>query len=109
MRVSEFRGVNARNNQIDELQATVVLSRMQEHHGKRSRKFQEFQLERSSVKVFPLQSMVVHPIDEASLLRDVTPQQLAEPDAEFIILPFGIERDTQTLTYVRLDAGIASQ
>jgi len=97
----EFRIVNARSNQLVEVQATVVLSRMEEQHGKRSRKFHELKLERNAVKLFPLHWVVVHPIDETSPLRDVTPEQLAESDTEFLVLLSGIDETSSQSVHVR--------
>ncbi len=97
----EFRIVNARNNQLVEVQATVVMSRIEEHNGKRSRKFHELRLERDSVNLFPLHWVVVHPIDEASPLRDVTPGELAASDAEFIALLSGIDETSSQSVHVR--------
>ena len=97
----EFRIVNARNNQLVEVRATVVLSRMEEHHGKRSRKFHELNLERDGVNLFPLHWVVLHPIDETSPLRDMTPDQLAASDAEFIILLSGIDETSSQSVHVR--------
>ena len=101
MTAFEFRIVNARSNQLVEVQATVVLSRMEEPHGKRSRKFHELKLERNTVKLFPLHWVVVHPIDETSPLRDVTPEQLAASDTEFLVLLSGIDETSSQSVHVR--------
>lgn len=101
MTAFEFRIVNARNNQLVEVQAIVTLSRMEEHHGKRSRKFHELKLERNGVNLFPLHWVVVHPIDDSSPLRDVTPEQLAASEAEFIILLSGIDETSSQSVHVR--------
>ncbi|MCX6135203.1 MAG: ion channel [Ignavibacteriales bacterium] len=97
----EFRIVNARNTQLVEVHATVVLSRMEEHAGKLSRKFHELKLERSSVKLFPLHWVVVHPINDESPLSDVAQSQLAASDAEFIILLSGIDETSSQSVHVR--------
>ncbi len=97
----EFRIVNARSNQLVEVHATVVLSRMEEHNGKKSRKFHELNLERNRVKLFPLHWVVVHPIDDTSPLQGVTPERLAASDAEFIILVSGIEESSSQSVHVR--------
>lgn len=97
----EFRIVNARNNQLVDVQATVVLSRMEEHHGKAARKFHELKLERNNVKLFPLHWVIVHPIDDASPLRNDTPEQLAASDAEFLVLLSGIDETSSQSVHVR--------
>ena len=101
MKAFEFRIVNVRDAQLVEVQATVVLSRMEERHGKRSRNFHELSLERTGVKLFPLHWVVVHPIDENSPLKDVTQEQLAASDAEFIVLLSGIDETSSQSVHVR--------
>ena len=97
----EFRIVNERNNQLVEVHATVVLSRMEEHGGRRLRKFHELNLERGAVKLFPLHWVVVHPIDHESPLHNVTPEQLAASDAEFIVLISGVDETSSQSVHVR--------
>jgi inward rectifier potassium channel len=97
----EFRIVNSMSNQLVEVQATVVLSRMEEHQGKRRRKFHELNLERNGVKLFPLHWVVVHPIEGDSPLRDVTQEQLSASQAEFIVLLSGIDETSSQSVHIR--------
>lgn len=88
----EFRIANERKNQIIELQAKVLFTRMEDaDRGRRIRKFYSLSLERHSVVFFPLAWTVVHPIDETSPLRDATPSTLVASDAEFLILLTGTD------------------
>ncbi len=87
----EFRIVNQRNNEIVELGAKVLFSRMERSDGRRVRKFYDLNLERRKVVFFPLSWTIVHPIDENSPLRGVTDQVLREGEAEFLILLTGID------------------
>ena len=82
----EFRVVNAYRNQLVNLEATLIFSHLANRQGRRARVFDELTLERSRVTFFPLQWTVVHPIDEASPLRGMTPRDLEDADAEFIVL-----------------------
>lgn len=88
----EFRIANERKNQIIELEAKVLFSRMEDTaRGRRIRNFYKLNLERDNVVFFPLAWTVVHPIDEASPLRNLTPSDLAACDAEFLILLTGAD------------------
>ncbi len=87
----EFRITNARNNQLVEMEAQVLLSRFETEGGKKVRRFHTLTLERSKVTFFPLSWTVVHPIDKESPLNGETPQSLLESDAEFLVLLKGID------------------
>jgi inward rectifier potassium channel len=87
----EFRIANARSNQLIEVQAKVMLSKFRDGAPSGNREFYPLRLERDRVAFFPLSWTVVHPIDESSPLHGLTPEQLAESDAEFLILLTGID------------------
>lgn len=82
----EFRIINSYRSQLVDVVPVVVLSRLAEREEGRMRVFEELALERPRVTFFPLQLTVVHPIDETSPLRGMTQRDLAEADAEFIVL-----------------------
>lgn len=88
-RAFEFRVANRRTNEVLEVQAEVVFSRLE--GPERGRRFYNLPLEREKVVFFPLSWTVVHPIDEASPLRGLTHQNLVDSDAEFLILLTGID------------------
>jgi inward rectifier potassium channel len=83
----EFRIANARKNQILEMQAKVLLSKLEDG----VRRFHTLDLERNSVAFFPLSWTIVHPITEASPLSGETEKSLRASDAEFMILLTGID------------------
>jgi inward rectifier potassium channel len=87
----EFRVVNARENQLIELHATVIFSRFESVEGRVQRVFTPLSLERESVSFFPLNWTVVHPIDENSPLFGWTQERLIESNAEFLILLTAID------------------
>ena len=87
----EFRVVNARENQLIELHATVIFSRFEDVGGRIQRLFTPLSLERESVSFFPLNWTVVHPIDEQSPLYGWTREQLVGSNAEFLILLTAID------------------
>lgn len=84
-----FRIANERTNQLLEVSATVTLNRLE---GGR-RKYYELPLERRKIIFFPLHWVVVHPIDDASPLANVTREQFLRSDAEILILLTAVEED----------------
>ena len=97
----EFRIVNQRNNEIIEVEAKVLFSRMEPSEGRQIRKFYDLSLERKKVIFFPLSWTIVHPIDETSPLRGLTAQDLRESDAEFLILLTGIDETFSQTVHAR--------
>lgn len=93
----EFRIANARSNQLMELEATVLYSRL---HGV-SRKYYQLKLERTKVVFFPLSWTIVHPIDESSPLWGLSHAELLEQDAEFDILMSGIDETFSQTVHAR--------
>ena len=97
----EFRIANARKNQIIELEATVLFSRLEGSDGRQVRRFYPLALERDRVTFFPLSWTLVHPIDEVSPLLSLTPQDLHNSDAEFLVLLTGIDENFSELVHAR--------
>jgi inward rectifier potassium channel len=97
-----FRIVNQRSSQLVEVSAKVLLSR-RKRDGVTSmdREFITLELERSSVVFFPLAWTIVHPIDKKSPLRDWTGEDLAECEAEFLILLNGFEETFSQTVHAR--------
>ncbi|HVG23994.1 MAG TPA: ion channel [Thermoanaerobaculia bacterium] len=85
-----FRIVNRRSNQLVDVEAKVMLSRRR-GGSVNDREFIPLVLERERVSLFPLSWTVVHPIDAASPLRDWTGQDVAECDAEFLVMLNGFD------------------
>jgi inward rectifier potassium channel len=82
-----FRIANARSNQLMELQAKILYSRLDGQ----GRRYDQLKLERTKVVFFPLSWTIVHPIDESSPLWQKTHEELVANDAEFDILMSGID------------------
>ena len=97
----EFRIANIRNSQPTNVQATVVLSRLEPCDGKPSRRFHPLTLEREQVMFMPLHWVVVHPVDEESPLRNVTWGQLLASSAEFLILLTGTDETYSRTVHTR--------
>lgn len=87
----EFRIVNRRRNQLIDLHARVLFSRITVENGRARREFTELSLERTGVVFFPLSWTIVHPIDDASPLHGLTPADLAACDVEMLVLLTGFD------------------
>ncbi|MFY9725510.1 MAG: ion channel [Bryobacteraceae bacterium] len=82
----QFRVVNRRSNSLVEAQAQVLLMTVEREAGQPVRRYHQLALERTSVMVLALTWTVVHPIDEQSPFYGKTAADLAEMQAEIIIL-----------------------
>jgi len=97
----EFRIINERNSQLIEVEAKVTFTRMEIHEGRRVRRFHPLSLERPKVAFFPLQWVIVHPIDEASPMKGATAESLRATEAEFLILLTGTEETFAQTVHAR--------
>jgi len=87
-----FRIINQRTNQLIDVQVEVSLSRLdRKPDGSLYRRYYPLKLERNKVSFFPANWTLVHPITDDSPLYGCTAEQLAESDAEFLILFRGVE------------------
>jgi len=82
----QFRVVNRRSNSLVEAQAQVLMMTVERQDGKPVRRYHQLTLERPSVLFLALTWTIVHPIDEHSPLHGKTAAELAELQAEVIIL-----------------------
>jgi inward rectifier potassium channel len=92
-----FRVTNGRSNQLVELEAKVLFSRIEGEH----RKYDQLTLERSRVTFFPLSWTVVHPIDEKSPMFGMTSAEFFAKDAEVMILLTGTDETFSTVVHGR--------
>jgi len=97
----EFRIINERTNQLVEVEAKVMFSRMETHEGRRVRRFHPLPLERDRVAFFPLQWVIVHPIDEASPLRGLGQEDFVACEAEFLILLAAVDETFSQTVHAR--------
>ena len=85
-----FRCANERSDQLIEVSVQIMYSRIERRpNGERAREFTSLPLEFDKVTFFALSWTVVHPIDETSPLFNCTQQDLAEREAEFLVLLSG--------------------
>jgi inward rectifier potassium channel len=92
-----FRITNARSNQLMEVEAKVLFSRLDGA----GRRYDQLKLERTKVVFFPMSWTIVHPIVESSPLWGVTHDELVERDAEFLILMSGIDETFSQTVHAR--------
>lgn len=92
-----FRLTNGRANQLIELEAKVLFSRIEGD----SRRYDQLDLERKHVVFFPLSWTIVHPIDEKSPMWGMTREELIERDAEFLVLLSGVDESFSTTVHAR--------
>lgn len=98
----EFRIANRRSNQLIDLHARVLFSRLRiREGGRRMREFVELTLERPSVVFFPLAWTIVHSIDEGSPLHGITREQMTAEEAEFLVLLEGTDETFATRVHAR--------
>ena len=82
----EFRVANRRSNSLVELDARLVMMRVQTESGVAKREYDLLRLERPNVIFLPLTWTVVHPIDQESPLFGKTAEDLRRLQVEFLIL-----------------------
>lgn len=97
-----FRMANERRNQIlqAEVRATLVRDEVTKEESE-IRRLHELKLLRSQSSFFGLTWTVMHPIDEASPLRNETERSLIDSEAEIVILLAGIEEALSQQVHVR--------
>jgi len=97
----EFRIANKRQNELVEVAAKVLFSRLETSGGRTVRRFYDLSLERAKVVFFPLSWTIVHPIDESSPLSGVKAEDLRRTEAEFLILLTGTDETFSQVVHAR--------
>jgi inward rectifier potassium channel len=97
-----FRAANQRGEAILDATVTVVLARQHTTlEDITMRRFQELRLVRSTSPLFALSWTVMHPIDEASPLFGLTPQDMQAQDMEIIVTLNGVDETIADRIYAR--------
>jgi inward rectifier potassium channel len=81
-----FRIANGSPNELIEVEVRILLCMTYSKDEVRTRQFHELSLERHKISFFPMDWTVAHPITEKSPLSTVSPQELRNRDAEFLVL-----------------------
>lgn len=88
----QFRVVNARNNKLINLQATVIMTWLELlSNGDHIRRYTTLPLERHKVTLLPLNWTIVHPIDQESPLYALEVSDLIQSNAEIMIMIEGYD------------------
>lgn len=96
-----FRIVNLQPGELSDVQVRVNLAWFEDFDGVRERDFHALALERNSVEFFTLHWTVVHPITADSPLAGITPEKLADSQAEFMIFVNALEETFSTRVSTR--------
>lgn len=96
-----FRIVNLQPGELSDVQVRLNLAWYEDFNGVRERNFHELALERNSVELFTLHWTVVHPITADSPLAGVTPERLADSQAEFLVFVTALEQTFSTRVSTR--------
>ena len=71
-----FRLANLRRNTLIDLEIEIIFSYNEDVNGKILRRFYQLELERKRVSILTVNWTIVHPLDEKSPLKDMTPEDL---------------------------------
>lgn len=98
----QFRMANRRASEMIDLEARVLFAHFVDTpDGRRLRRFTPLALERDRVTFFPTSWTVVHPITPESPLAGRTAADLAQMDAEFLVLVSGVDEVFATEVHAR--------
>jgi inward rectifier potassium channel len=81
-----FRLANLRRNTLIDLEIEIIFSYNEDVNGKILRRFYQLELERKRVSLLTMNWTIVHPLDEKSPLKDMTPEDLKRTEASFSVL-----------------------
>jgi len=95
------RIVNLQPSELNDVHARINLIWYEDFDGVRERNVHELQLERDSVELFNLHWTIVHPITAKSPLAGITPEKLADAQAEFLVFVNGLEETFSTRVTTR--------
>lgn len=95
----QCRLVNERDHKIINLQAEMTMTWLQESNNIQQRRYQNLQLERSAVVLFPLNWTLVHAINEDSPLNGKSLQDLKDMHVEFLLMVSGFDESYNQTIY----------
>lgn len=79
-----FRMVNARDNQLIEVEVNITY--IKTVNGKPLRQYAALELERNKVTIFPTNWTIVHPLADKSPLYNIGPDEMRDMQVEFMIM-----------------------
>lgn len=96
-----IRMVNRRKNELIEAEALLTYSFLEQVGNQTVRRYRALKLERGKVTFFPLAWTIVHPITPDSPIWGLSAEQLAEREAEFLLLLSGQDDTFATTVHAR--------
>jgi inward rectifier potassium channel len=96
-----FRLANRRSIELLDVNVAVTLSRFEGEGENRKRRFYELALSRESVRIFPLNWTIVHPMDEQSPLHGTTREAFAASGAEILVLLTATDETFSQIVHAR--------
>ncbi len=96
-----FKLANKRNSVLLETKIQVIATYNIKEENQIKRAYSRLDLELSEVKMLPSQWTVVHPINEDSLFRKFTLEQMIEKDLELLVLVKSVEETYGLPVYAR--------
>jgi len=101
-----FRVANIRNNQMIEARMKLTLLRTEETpEGHRLRRMFDLRLLRDASPFFALSWTVMHPIDDASPLQGMGPEDCLAESTQLVAVLTGIDETTSSLVHARYGYG----
>lgn len=96
-----FRIANKRRNELIETSATVLMMTVEKNSEGFNRDYKDLELEIDSIKFFPLNWTIVHPIDERSPLYGKDKRYFEDHDVEFLVLIKAFDNTFSQTVYAR--------
>lgn len=96
-----FRIVNARKNQLTEVEVQVIASMTDHERGNGMRKFYPLDLEINRINMFALSWTVVHPLSQDSPFFEMDQKALERSDVEVMILIKAFDDTSSQMIHVR--------
>lgn len=81
-----FRVANKRKNELIEVEAVVIMSRVEKENGKEIRKFNTLKLELDRISILSMTWTIVHPIDADSPMFGMKPIDFETKDVEWLVM-----------------------
>lgn len=95
------RIVNGRSSQMMDLKAVLLMTWVEGSGSEQRRMYRSLKLERETVYMFPLTWTIVHPIDEESPLWGKNASEVADMQAEVIVLVQGYDETFSQTVHTR--------
>ena len=81
-----FRIANKRKNELVEVEAVVIMSRVEKEDGKDVRKFNTLKLELDRISILSMTWTIVHPIDKNSPMYNMNPADFRNKEVEWLVM-----------------------